>query len=452
MNEIIIIGAGPSGLAAAYYLTKNNINNLVIEKENQVGGICRTIDYKGYKFDIGGHRFFTDIEEVERLWYEVLGDKLLKRPRLSRIYYNNKFFDYPISLTNTLRNLGILKSILILLSYFKSYLDKSKQIITFEDYITKHFGERLFKVFFRVYTEKVWGIPCSEISADWARERITGLSMISAITDALVFSRNDNIRTLVKEFYYPALGPGMMYEKMAEKITYMGSELKTGLDVIKLMHDSKKILHIITKDKNGKETELSSDIVISSMPITELIQKLEPAPPQAVLESGRKLKYRDLLTVNLICSNRNIFLDNWIYVHSPSVKLCRIQNYRNWSPGMVPDQRKTSLGLEYFCSEKDELWNTKDEELIKIAQGDLDKIGFNAKVEDGFVCRISKAYPVYRVGYNTPLKIITDYLKEFDNLQTIGRSGRFRYDNMDVAMASGILAGRIIVNKQKVFI
>lgn len=449
MSKVIIIGAGPAGLAAGYYLAKNKVKALILEKDHRVGGICKTIEHKGCRFDIGGHRFFTNIAEIKRLWHEILGDKLLKRPRLSRIYYDNKFFDYPLILTNTVKNLGIFGSLLILLSYLKSQFNKKKEIITFEDYITKYFGRRLFKTFFKVYTEKVWGIPCTQISADWARQRITGLSMITAITEALVFGHNDNIRTLTREFYYPVLGPGMMYDKMAEKITDMGSEIKTDLNIIKLIHNSKKILYVIARHKDSKEIEFKGGAFISTMPITELIQKLEPPPPQAVLESGKKLKYRDLLTVNLICSNSHLFPDNWIYVHSPEVKLCRIQNYKNWSPYMITDISKTSLGLEYFCSQKDRLWNMEDEELIKMAQKELEKIGFIVTVKDSFVYRIPKAYPVYSVGYKEPLKIIADYLWLFDNLQTIGRAGRFRYDNMDVAATSGIFAANNIVKADR---
>ncbi len=449
MNKVIVIGAGPAGLAAGYYLAKNNVKILVLEKENQPGGICKTIEYKGCRFDIGGHRFFTDIAEIERLWYEILGDKLLKRPRLSRIYYNNKFFDYPLSLTNTVKNLGLFGSFLILASYLKSQFIKEKEIVTFEDYITKYFGKRLFKIFFKVYTEKVWGIPCTQISADWARQRIAGLSVVSAITDALIFGQDGNIRTLVKQFHYPVLGPGMMYEEIAENVIEMGGEVKTGLDVISLIHNSKKILCVVGKDKNGRQAEFKTENLISSMPLSELIQKLKPTPPQAILESSRELKYRDLLVVNLICSNEHVFPDNWVYVHSPEVALCRIQNYKNWSPAMVSDKTKTPLGLEYFCLQEDKLWNMEDEELIKMAQKELKKTGFTVTTEDGFVQRVTHAYPVYSIGYKEPLKIITDYLAQFDNLQTIGRAGRFRYDNMDEAIISGVFAAGNIIRKQE---
>lgn len=447
MDKVIIIGAGPAGLAAGYNLTKNNLDAVIIEKEDQVGGICRTINYKGYRFDIGGHRFFTDLLEIERMWHEILGEKLLKRPRLSRIYYKNKFFDYPLNLNNTFENIGLFGSFLIFASYLKSQIKKDKNILSFEDYVIKCFGKRLFRIFFKNYTEKVWGMPCSEISADWAKERMGGLSMLSAITDALVFKRNKNIRTLVKEFYYPVLGPGMLYEKMAERITGAGNRIETGLDVVEIVSDSRKILYVIAKDKHNDETEFKANELISSMPITELITKLRPIPPKPVLEACKRLRYRDFLTINLICSNKYIFSDNWLYINSQDTALCRIQNYKNWSPHMVPTQKETTLGLEYFCFQNDEIWRMKDHELFEMSKSDLAKIGLKADIDDFFVFRMPKAYPVYTIGYKRYLKVITDYIQGFRNLQLIGRAGNFRYDNMDAAMSSGIYASKRIINQ-----
>ena len=343
---------------------------------------------------------------------------------------------------NTIRNVGILNALAIAASYLKSQYSRNKEIVTFEDYIIKHFGKRLFEIFFKTYTEKVWGMPCTQISCDWAQQRIQGLSAISAITTTIVPGQSGSIRTLIKEFYYPTLGPGMMYEKIAQNIKDMGGEIRGGVKVVKLLHNSKNILCAICKDAHGNYEEFDGEAFISSMPITEAIQILSPTAPLDVIKASNELKYRNLLIVNLICAEKDIFPDQWLYIHSPQVKLCRIQNYKNWSPYMVPFVDKTTLGLEYFCSEEDIIWNMQDEDLINLARYELKKTGFKATVEDGFVHRVPKAYPVYTLGYHKPLKIAMDYLAQFDNLEMIGRSGRFRYDNMDGAIASGMAAAR----------
>ncbi len=449
MNNAVIIGAGPSGLAAGYCLASNNITPLVLEKDSQVGGMSKTIKYKNYRFDIGGHRFFTDLEEVGAFWNEILEDKLIKKTRLSRIYYKNKFFNYPLDPADTIKNVGVLNALKIAFSYLKSQCSRKKEIVTFEDYIIKHFGRKLFEIFFKTYTEKTWGMRCTEISCDWAQQRIRGLSAISAITTTIVPGQNNTIRTLVKEFYYPTLGPGMMYEKIAQNIDNMRGEIKTGIKIVKLLHNSKNILCAIGKDASGNYEEFDSDIFISSAPITEVVQMLSPAPPPDIIKASNELKYRNLLIVNLVCAEKDIFPDQWIYIHSPEVKLCRIQNYKNWSPYMIPLIDKTTLGLEYFCSEEDAIWNMQDKDLIALAQGELKRIGFKATAEDSFVYRVPKAYPVYTLGYHKPLNIIMDYLMQFDNLEIVGRSGRFRYDNMDGAIASGMSASKNIIERQK---
>jgi len=444
MYKTIIIGAGPAGLASGYYLARNNINTLILEKDCQVGGLSKTIVYKDARFDIGGHRFFTDNKEISSLWSNMLGEHFLKRRRLSRIYYNNKFFDYPLNFTNTFKNLGIAESILILLSYFHSRCVRSGSADNFEGYIVNNFGRRLFNIFFKSYTEKVWGVPCSDISADWARQRIKGLSMLSAITKSLAPGKNGSIRTLVKEFNYPVFGPGMMYEKIAESIIGMNGQISKGMQAVEFLHNNKKITRVVANDASGKAIEYPVEQLISSMPIDELIRGFEPAVPKSIMESAGKLRYRNFITVNLICAQASIFPDNWIYIHSPGVKLCRIQNYKNWSPAMFYGRDGATLGLEYFCSEDGYLWNESDEILARMAEEELQTIGFPVQVRDFFVYRAAKAYPVYDVDYKVHLNIIKDYLNNFSNLQLIGRAGRFRYDNMDVAMDSGIQAARRI--------
>lgn len=440
MKQTIIIGAGPAGLAAGYYLAKNNKNVVLFEKDSLVGGLSKTILYKGCYFDVGGHRFFTRIPEVESLWQEVLGNKLLKRTRISRIFYRNKFFNYPLNLLNILSNIGLINSLWCFLSYFASRLTSSNKTNSFEDYIVRHFGRRLYRIFFKGYTEKVWGISCSNLSCDWAAERIKGLSFIAALTSTLGLS--GHIRTLIKEFYYPILGPGMMYEAMAQQIKNSGHHVEMDTEVIKIIHDSKKIISVVTRDKSGKERESSGTDFISSMPITELINKLSPLPPDNILEVARKLCYRDLLVVNLICSNESVFPDNWIYVHSPEVKVSRIQNYKNWSSAVVPEQGKTTLGLEYFCSAKDDFWKKDDKEIGSIAALELKYLGFNTTIEDSFVYRAPQAYPIYTLGYREAVGVLKEYLGLFSNLALIGRAGRFQYDNMDSAIISGIDAAK----------
>lgn len=440
MKQAIIVGAGPSGLAAGYYLAKNKRSVVLFEKDHCVGGLSKTIVYKGCRFDIGGHRFFTDIPEVEALWQEILGDGLLKKKRISRIFYRGKFFNYPLNLLNILSNISLISSGCCFLSYFVSQLTPSQKTDSFEDYIVRHFGKRLYKMFFKGYTEKVWGISCSDLSCDWAAERIKGLSLIAALTATL--GLNGHIRTLIKEFYYPALGPGMMYEAMAQRIKNLGYPIETDTEVIKVVHNSKKIISVITRDTKGDEKESFGADFISSMPITELVNKLYPFAPDNILEAARKLYYRDLLVVNLICANEDIFPDNWIYVHSPEVKVSRIQNYKNWSPAVIPELKKTTLGLEYFCSAKDEFWQKDDKAIGGIAALELKYLGFNTTIEDSFVYRAPQAYPIYTLGYKEAAGVLKGYLKRFSNLALIGRAGRFQYDNMDSAIVSGINAAR----------
>jgi len=445
MPDTLIIGAGPAGLAAGYHLARRNLNPIVIEKDSQAGGLSKTLEYKGYRFDIGGHRFFTDNKEVERLWFEVLGNAFIKKHRLSRIYYRNKFFDYPLHFTNAFKNLGLRDSFLILTSYLKASFIKEEEVVSFEDYIVRRFGRRLFEIFFKEYTEKVWGIPCSRLSADWAGQRIAGLSIMSVIKNSLQLGQGDSVRTLVKNFYYPILGPGMMYEEMARSIAAAGGKVELGREVIKVSHKGDRITEVAARLGDNSIASYKIDSLISSMPLNAFISAMEPAPPQEVLDASSRLKFRSILVANLICRNPDIFPDNWIYIHSPDIKLCRIQNYKNWSSLMVPDARHSSLGLEYFCSEADELWGMKDEDVVEFAKRELEHIGFKVNVIDFCVHRASAAYPVYFVGYKDPLKVIEEYLASFTNLQIAGRAGQYRYDNMDAAISTGISAAKNII-------
>ena len=445
-HPVIIIGAGPAGLTAAYQLVQQGIHPKVVEKGDKVGGIARTETYKGYRFDIGGHRFFTKVEPVKQLWQEVLGNDFIKVPRLSRIYYKGRFFNYPLNIGNTLFNLGIVESLLILLSYIKSQIWPNPIEETFEQWVINRFGERLYKTFFKTYTEKVWGIPCNKIQAEWAAQRIKGLSLKSAVLNALFGS--NNTKTLIKEFDYPSLGPGMMWQRFQEAVESKGGTVDLNTGVIQIQRQG-SCIRSITVQQNGEVVQLSGDRFISSMPITALIHRLDPPAPDEVIQAANALSYRDFLIVALIVDQVDLFPDNWIYIHSPEAKVGRIQNFKNWSPEMVPDASKTCLGMEYFCSQGDSIWEMSDTELIELATRELASLGL-AKVEDvedGVVIRQPKAYPVYDRDYRQHLEVIKDFLTTFENLQTIGRNGMHRYNNQDHAMLTGMLAVRNLLGE-----
>jgi protoporphyrinogen oxidase len=440
-SPVVIIGAGPAGLTAAYELAKQGINTIVLEKADKVGGISRTEKYKGYSFDIGGHRFYTKVKEVQQLWQEVLGNEFIKVPRLSRIYYRGRFFQYPLSLFDTLFKLGIWESFLILLSYLQVKWRPLKVEENLEQWVINRFGERLYKTFFKTYTEKVWGIPCNQIQAEWAAQRIKGLSVKTALYNA--FFGTNNTKTLIKEFDYPVLGPGMMWERFAEKIESFGSKVCLDTKLLRLEREGNRITKVIA-ERDGNLIQIPGENFISSMPVTALIERMEPAPPSEVLKAASQLKYRDFLIVALIIDAPTLFPDNWIYIHSPGVKVGRIQNFKNWSIAMVPDSSKTCLGMEYFCNAGDGLWNMSEEELIELAKKELKSLDLadSNLVSDGVVIRQPKAYPVYDSEYQKHLKVIQKFLATIENLQTTGRNGMHRYNNQDHSMLTGLLAAK----------
>lgn len=449
---VVVIGAGPAGLTAAYELMKRGTRSIVLEHGDKVGGISRTEVYKGYRFDIGGHRFFTKVDEVQQFWKEILGDDFIKVPRLSRIYYQGKFYNYPLSLLNTLSNLGIAPSVLILLSYLqvrlKARLNPGQEAETFEEWVTERFGERLYRMFFKTYTEKVWGIPCNKIRADWAAQRIQGMSLKSAVLNALFGSQN--AKSLIKEFDYPRLGPGMMWERCQEKLEYHGTPVHLKATVTRIERCGMRIKGVTVQQGNST-FQLSADHVISTMPVTALLRCLDPLPPPEVLQAAQGLKYRDFLIVSLIVNRKHLFPDNWIYIHNPEFKVGRIQNFKNWSSAMVPDPSKTCLGMEYFCSQGDPLWEMAESELIELASREAIALGLGVRegdVEDGVVIRQRKAYPVYDAEYRQHLQVIQDYLETFDNLQTVGRNGMHRYNNQDHSMLTAMLAVRNIFGEK----
>jgi len=441
-RQVVIIGAGPSGLTAAYELTKLGSQPTVVEKYDKVGGIARTENFNGFRFDMGGHRFFSKAKEVNQMWADVLGSEFLRRPRTSRIYYNQKFFDYPLKPLGAFFGLGLLQSILIILSYIRWKLFPYKQEETYEQWVTNRFGKRLFEIFFKAYTEKVWGIPCSELKAEWAAQRIKDLSLRTAIL-SMFQKPKQTIKTLITEFYYPRFGPGMMWEAVERLVEKGGGQVLLNSNVVRIRRKGSRIEGIVVS-REGQESEIPGSDFISSMPIREFIEKLDPPAPIEVQEAAQRLHYRDFLTVCLVINRPHLFPDNWIYVHDPTVQVGRIQNFKNWSPDMVPDPSKSSLGLEYFCNEGDDLWNTADGDLVELAKREIDRIGLAnyADVEAGCVFRVEKSYPIYDADYRDHLGIVRQFVRSLKNFQTIGRNGLHRYNNQDHAMLTGMLAVR----------
>ena len=454
MSDAIIIGAGPAGLTSAYELAKLGYSSTVLEADKQVGGLSRTVNYRGYRFDIGGHRFFSKVPLINELWQEMLREEFLLRSRMSRIHYRGKFFDYPFKATNALANLGPIEAFLVMLSYSKAKVLPSAEESNFEQWVSNRFGRRLYEIFFKTYTEKVWGIPCSEISADWAAQRIKNLSLHEAVRNALFGAGRSKdgeiITTLIDSFHYPRFGPGMMWEHCEEKLSAQGNETLRGIFVDQIRHRHGRVECIYGHNAQGERVEFGGEHFISTMPLRSLIRALSPAPPDKVLEAANYLRYRDYLTVVLIAKRENVFPDNWIYIHSPEVKMGRVQNYKNWSPEMVPDPSRTSLGLEYFLWDKDDEWNWSNDRLIELGIRECAQIGLAQpdEIEDGTVVRMKKAYPVYDQKYQESVDIVRSYLETVGNLQTVGRNGLHRYNNQDHSMLTGVYAARNIAGEK----
>ena len=437
--DFTIIGAGPAGLAAGFSASKQGDSVVILESESQVGGLSKTLKYKDYHFDIGGHRFLTKIKAVNDLWKEVLPDDFPSSKRLSRIYYKNRFFHYPLRVSEAMFGLNFSEVVRVFGSFIKWRLFPKKEEKNFEDWVSNRFGYGLYSIFFKSYTEKVWGIPCSELSADWAAQRISKLNLAKATLDALGFGRKNRLSTLADEYYYPPFGPGQMYQAMTEKIEKMGGKILRSQPVKKVIHAKGKVVGVLTDGKDGK-TQFDARALISSMPLDELALAMEPQAPQEVIKAANKLRYRAILTINFIVDQKEIAPDNWIYLHSPNIMAGRMQLYKNWSPKMVPDENMSSLGLEYFSSYGEKLHDATDNDLLEIGKTDLEKIGLvgRKKIVDGFVARYDKAYPIYEIGYEKNLKTIRDYLDSFSNLACVGRYGQFRYNNMDHSILTGI--------------
>jgi len=442
-DHIVVIGAGPAGLTAAYELArKTDARITVLEGDSVVGGISRTVQYKGFRFDLGGHRFFTKIAPVQRLWREILGDEFMKVPRLSRIFYNGKYFDYPLRPMNALSGLGPLNAALFVLSYLKWHYRPYPVEENFEQWVTNRFGRRLYRAFFKTYTEKVWGLPCTEIRAEWAAQRIQGLSLARAVLNATSLNKRSNdIKSLIHEFDYPRLGPGQMWEACRDRIVKKGHRVLMGHRVRQVLLEDGAVRAVVAEGPHGPR-EFKADHVISTMPLRSLVRSLTPALADEAVVSAEGLSYRDFLVVALMIKRQNLFPDNWIYIHTPGVKVGRIQNFNNWSAAMVPDSDITCVGMEYFCFKGDGLWSSADEDLAKLAASELAslKLARAEDVVDARVVRVPKAYPIYDSAYREHIVRIREHIDSVSNLHTVGRNGMHKYNNQDHSMLTAMMA------------
>jgi protoporphyrinogen oxidase len=432
-----VLGAGPAGLTAGYTLARRGEPVVVLEADDQVGGLARTVARDGFRFDLGGHRFFTKSIEVEALWHEVLGEEFLLRPRMSRIYWNRRFLDYPLSARDVLRKLGPVEAARVIASYVGAALRPPGEEVTFEQWVSRRFGRRLFELFFRTYTEKVWGVPCSEIRAEWAAQRIRGLSLSSAVRTALLGDRAQRVRSLISEFHYPRFGPGQMWDAMAAAIVAGGGEVRLDAPVERIDLEGGRAVSVTA---GGRTIPCAR--VISSLPLGALARAVHPPPPDHVLAAAAGLRHRDFLTVALVLRGPQPFPDTWIYIHDPSVRVGRIQNFSAWSPWMVPDPDRACVGLEFFCFEGDDLWRLDDDALVDLAADELARLGLAARgdVEHGYAVRVRRAYPIYDAEYAERLAALRTWLPSLSNVQQIGRNGLHRYNNSDHSMLTALRA------------
>jgi protoporphyrinogen oxidase len=452
--QVLCIGAGPAGLTAARHLARSGIAVTVLEQDPQhVGGISRTETYRGFRFDVGGHRFFSRSAEIEALWDEILPGEFLTQPRKSRIFYNGRLFEYPLQALDALAKLGPVESARCVASYLRARCFPVRTPATFEQWVSNEFGARLYAIFFQAYTEKVWGLKGEEISADWAAQRIKGLSLGTALRQALLprrrAARHDGPKSLIEQFRYPRLGPGQLWEAAAGQVGDAGGDVLLDRRVDGLEHDpASGRWRVSARDRHGGRHEYSADQLISSAALSDLVKHIRPAAPAAVLAAARRLRYRDFITVALIVRDAACFDDHWIYIHDENVQVGRIQNFRAWSPDLVPDPDLNCLGLEYFCFRGDGLWDADDAALIALARRELQQLGLvdEEHVVDGTVIRQARAYPVYDADCEANLACIREWLQaSWPSLHVVGRNGMHRYNNQDHAMMTALLSAENIL-------
>ncbi len=436
-HPVVVLGAGPAGLTAGYLLAKQGKPVIVLESTDAVGGIARTQVRDGYRFDLGGHRFFTKVKEVDELWHEIMKEEFLKRPRQSRIYWNDKFLEYPLQGVDVIRKLGPVELTRCMISYLWAAVKPKGREDSFEQWVSNRFGKRLYNHFFKTYTEKLWGVSADEIRAEWAAQRIKGLSFFSAAKSAFFGNKGNKIKSLISEFNYPRFGPGQMWEQMTDDILAQGGEVRLNAPVTKLVVSGGRVTEVIA----GGET-LTPSHVISSLPLRTTVGIAEPEAPLEVRDAARGLRYREFLTVLLVLEGEDPFPDNWIYIHQPGVRVLRIQNFKSWSPWMVPNDTDASIGMEYFCFEGDDLWNMEDDDLVAMAGAEIEKLHLApaAKVKFGFVERVHKAYPIYDERYGERVATIRGWLETIGNLTQVGRNGLHRYNNSDHSMLTSMRA------------
>lgn len=445
---VLVAGAGPAGLAAALELVRAGTPVLLVEASDGVGGIARTVERDGYRFDIGGHRFFTRLPTIRALWDELLGGEMRVRRRRSRILLHGRALDYPLTAASALRGLGPVEGARIIASYFAARLRPIRPELSIADWFTNQFGLRLFETFFRPYTEKVWGMPCEAIGAEWAAQRVKGLSLAAAVLDA--FRRGvGGQRTLVTEFEYPRLGPGMLWSRMREEVLRRGGRVLLRHRLTRVRHSAGSATSVVLEGPAGAvETEVAA--VISTVPLRALVPALDPPPADDVLAAAAALRYRDFLQVALILEGSDPVPDTWLYLHDPGIRAGRLQNFRAWSPELIPDPATACVGLEYFCQRGDGLWTMSDEALVELAADELAALGLGVRVavRNGHVVRQRDAYPIYDPGWRERVDAIRSALHAIGNLQVAGRNGMHRYDNMDLAMWTGQLAARNLLGER----
>jgi len=436
--KVAVIGAGPAGMTAAYQLAKSGVEVHVFEASSAVGGLAKTVELWGQKVDIGPHRFFSNDTRVNELWLEVVGQDYEMVDRLTRIYYRNKFFFYPLKPMNALMTMGIMKSVICLTSYLMAKLFPPPSDNSFENWVSARFGKQLFNMFFKSYTEKLWGISCKDLNADFAAQRIKKLSLWEAVKNALLGGKGNQLKTLVDQFAYPTGGTGMVYERMAN---YVG-RVHCNRPVNRVIQENNRAIGLCFEDGE----EMFFDHIISSMPITQLVNRMANVP-EAVSHASAALKFRNTILVFLHVGAKNLFPDNWLYIHADNLKMGRLTNFRNWVPQLYGDKDTTILALEYWCYDKDAFWTDDSEKIIAMASEELRQTGLiqNAEILEGYVHRIGRSYPVYLNGYKENLEIVEQYLSSIDNLSVIGRYGAFKYNNQDHSILMGLLASENIL-------